>query len=223
MNTTAHHTTAILLFSRSAEAEVCTKDFGVGGMSAQRLAAALIRRTDKTLAATNYPVHRFDETRQRGHSFGERLANAMADVFALGYQNLLVVGNDAPDLHAGLLRRAASELARGRSTLVPDHRGGVALLGITAQQFLSLELEQLSWETEFIFQELAIALPTAWIGSRVRDINFNRDLRAIWFRVRSVFGHLAAAIFGLSAIAISPVFVSATSFRTATLRGPPAR
>jgi glycosyltransferase A (GT-A) superfamily protein (DUF2064 family) len=65
---------------------------------------------------------------QRGHSFGERLANAADDAFARGYEQVIVAGIDAPppDLD-GVFRL----LDQHSVVAAPSTDGGVNLIGLS--------------------------------------------------------------------------------------------
>lgn len=173
--------TAVLFFSRSVAAEAVAKGYGCDAGSGRRIATELIVRTQRTLARTGLPIVRSDEQNQRGATFGERLTNAIQQAFADGYRNLLIVGNDAPGLTAGQLRHAAKLLAGGQSVILPDQRGGFALLGLALTHFPApAAFAQLAWETPQLLAELTNLLPAAVTLRPVRDINGLRDLRAVW-------------------------------------------
>jgi glycosyltransferase A (GT-A) superfamily protein (DUF2064 family) len=74
---------------------------------------------------------------QRGSNFGERLANSSEEVFALGFQSVVITGIDvAPpdDLDA-----AFRSLEAGRCLIAPARDGGVNLIGLRspARELLS--------------------------------------------------------------------------------------
>ena len=47
---------------------------------------------------TGLDVIVIDEHSQRGNSFGEKISSAFEDIFALGYESLVLVGNDSVGL-----------------------------------------------------------------------------------------------------------------------------
>jgi glycosyltransferase A (GT-A) superfamily protein (DUF2064 family) len=74
---------------------------------------------------------------QCGATFGERLANSSAEVFALGFQSVVITGIDvAPPDH---LDSAFRSLDAGRSVIAPARDGGVNLIGLRspARELLS--------------------------------------------------------------------------------------
>ena len=57
---------------------------------------------------------------------GERMARAFSRVFATAGQPTLLIGTDAPDLDARMLRQAAQELEAADAVFVPALDGGYA-------------------------------------------------------------------------------------------------
>lgn len=205
--------TAILLFSRTASAEAERKSFG-GGPADRRVADALISRTEETLARTGLKVFRSDEVSQRGATFGERLTNAMAEVFSQGIERLLVVGNDCPQITAQHLRSAAQKLAAGENVIGPDRRGGVWLIGLLRENFDAAALAALPWETDRLFAELDAALPAHATAGSLNDLNSFEDLRGQWFLLRRQISELfdllllSEAAFGPRADELQPAVIT---------------
>ena len=79
-------------------------------------------------------VHRFTPDRQRGRTFGRRLSNAVADLAAAGYERIVIVGRDCPDLKASDVTAALAALENDQTRLAlgPDHAGGCWLIGLRA-------------------------------------------------------------------------------------------
>ena len=71
--------------------------------------------------------------RQIGRGFAERLEHAVRSLADAGYERLVVVGRDCPDLSRGDVRTAFEALeAGGDLVLGPDHGGGCWLIGLPA-------------------------------------------------------------------------------------------
>ncbi len=79
-------------------------------------------------------VHVFTPDRQRGRTFGRRLSNAVADLAAAGYERIVIVGRDCPDVNATDVKAALAALETGETRLAlgPDHAGGCWLIGLRA-------------------------------------------------------------------------------------------
>jgi glycosyltransferase A (GT-A) superfamily protein (DUF2064 family) len=137
--------TAILLFSRNPQEEVTTKKLTF--RRSQEAIRTLLKHSLRQAHKTNLPLFTCYSPQQRGDTFGERLANAMEDVFTKGYNNVLVVGNDSPGLSAGLLLKANKALLEGQLVLGPALDGGVYLIGINRAAYDRHQFLDLLWET----------------------------------------------------------------------------
>jgi len=61
----------------------------------RRVAAAFYDHARRAVADSGLPTIEVNGAQQRGRNFGARLANAVADAFAAGYEHVIAVGNDA--------------------------------------------------------------------------------------------------------------------------------
>lgn len=66
--------------------------------------------------------------RQTGCNFAARFENAVETIAQLGYDEIVAIGRDCPELRASDIERAFSELATKQLVLGPDHRGGCYLI-----------------------------------------------------------------------------------------------
>lgn len=82
---------------------------------------------------------------QSGSTFGERLRSALTEAFALGYDRVVVIGDDAPGVSASDLKRALGMLegAGPRAALGPSPDGGFYLLGLNG--FAPSVLDEIPW------------------------------------------------------------------------------
>ena len=67
---------------------------------------------------------------QSGVGFGERLENAIETLAARGYEEIVAIGRDCPELSAADVSCAFAQLAGKRLVLGPDHRGGCYLIAL---------------------------------------------------------------------------------------------
>jgi hypothetical protein len=120
---------------------------------------------------------------QRGADLGERMRNAIADVFARRDGPLIVIGTDCPQLGAEHARAALDELADDHgAAIVPAPDGGYCLIALArpAPQLLRLPPEE--WGGPNVL-ELTLAaarahgVETAVLG-RERDLDTPDDARA---------------------------------------------
>jgi glycosyltransferase A (GT-A) superfamily protein (DUF2064 family) len=81
---------------------------------------------------------------QRGRTFGERLSNGIDELSDLGYQEIVIIGRDCPDLEVADIDVAFDRLANFRLVLGPDHRGGCYLIAIHSMD--SHKLRGVKWQ-----------------------------------------------------------------------------
>jgi len=68
--------------------------------------------------------------KQNGSSFDERLKNTISDVFNLGYNEIIIVGNDCPDLTPETIQLAFTSLNQSDIVIGPSADGGFYLIAI---------------------------------------------------------------------------------------------
>ena len=105
--------------------------------------ASRLENVDHTLAYTPPDAHSYfhslipDGFRlmpQLGADLGERLANALAHHFELGYRRVVIMNSDGPTLPLTYLSEAFSGLDHADITLGMGHDGGYYLIGMKRLQ-----------------------------------------------------------------------------------------
>lgn len=175
------NTTAILVFSRTARQEAFVKNFHASASFEQnvKIAQHFIQHTLQTAKNTGLPVISKFSDLQRGASFGERLANAIEDVFSSGYQQLIVLGNDCPELSTNLINTAAKTLEENGLVLGPAKDGGLYLLGFSKNTYNRESFLDLSWEgkdlsADFLNYATQLECKLTWLQEYC-DVDSSRD------------------------------------------------
>lgn len=182
---------AVLYFSRKAQDEAVQKQWlGRRGNTRDRaIATALIAHSLKAVEASGLPVFHYHKDNQSGDTFGQRLANAYEELFDQGYDAVIAVGNDTPELSAINWQEAISPLEAGRCVLGASLRGGAYFIGLTAAAFRKNVFQNLSWQTKGLFRELQAYCTCEeeqpHLLSALRDVNTFHDLLAL-ARVKGV-------------------------------------
>ncbi len=99
------------------------------------------------LASSSVRVHF-----QEGGSFGQRLENAIESLARLGYQEIVIVGRDCPELGQNDVQEAFALLGQHRLVLGPDHLGGCYLIGIHANDWG--KLRGIRWQRNTDFRQV---------------------------------------------------------------------
>ncbi|MDX1333133.1 MAG: DUF2064 domain-containing protein, partial [Robiginitalea sp.] len=132
---------AILVFAQSASLDAAEKRLP----GSERIFEHLTRQAIEKAKRTGFPVFHFNERMQEGTSFEERLTNAMKTLFDQGFEHLVVIGNDSPDLTTETLRDAVASLDQKKAVFGPSDDGGVYLIGLHRDHFEYNEFRDLPW------------------------------------------------------------------------------
>lgn len=181
---------AILVFAQSARLDAAQK--GLRGSEA--LFGQLTRQTLQKARQTGLPCFHVGESDQQGETFALRLYHAMDSVFRQGFDRLVVIGNDSPDLLTETLLKAASSIGPDKAVLGPSGDGGVYLIGIHRSAFSPEAFLQLPWQQENLFSSMVGWLSAAGKNSPVilaprMDLDTLADLRN-WMGSSSIPGSL---------------------------------
>jgi len=156
---------AILFFSRTVSQEAEEKKFVLKEKTNQRIAEEFIKKTYKTAKKSNLPVFTKYCNSQIGSSFGERLANAVEEVFEKGFRNVIIIGNDCPQLTPHQIQKANYSLSENEVVLGPSHDGGVYLIGLNKATYHREKFINLDWEESTLVESWNQYLSEAKLSS----------------------------------------------------------
>ena len=91
---------------------------------------------------------------QKGADVGERMSNALSEMFETGAEKAVIVGADIPELHRGIINRAFRSLDNADIVLGPAMDGGYYLIGMKAlhpEIFLNVD-----WGTGGVFSQTVL-------------------------------------------------------------------
>ena len=148
-------------------AEQCGADVHVFSTDITAIAVEVRRRL---------PVSRLHV--QHGGGFGARLTNAVSRLVALGYERIIILGRDCPQLSAVDCRRAMRSLDEHRLVIGPNERGGCYLIGLHAQD--APLLERVQWCAGVDAEQLRRAANgSVALLRRLRDVHGMADVSAV--------------------------------------------
>ena len=124
----------------------------------------------------------FDEQNQTGNTFGEKIVNAFSAVFDKGYDNVIAVGNDTPQLKSQHLTQASKSLNSRSASIVlgPSADGGTWLMGFSRKAFEPESVCSLPWNTSGLFSAIIDHFKpgqTIQVLERFGDVDHADDLR----------------------------------------------
>lgn len=157
MHLSKPYATAILVFAHSSKEELKHKSIPKGGI----LFDTLTGHTLQTVKKTHLPYFRFSEEEQIGSSFGERFVNAIWAVFDLGYDSVITLGNDSPQLKASHIIEANNQLQAQKFVLGPSIDGGFYLMGLHRSLFNASAFKELPWQTPRLAKQLSKLITAA--------------------------------------------------------------
>lgn len=166
------HTSAIIYFSRLPGEEIRHKTFFDGNERLNNvIASKLFDHTASIIKKTGIPAFYYSEQYQHGESFGERISNAMAEVFGLGYDSVIVVGSDTPNLDSASLLKTNTLLLDNPLVAGPTQLGGCYLLGIQKNAFNKNVISSLPWQSAKLMTALASLAPAIFLLTALKEIN----------------------------------------------------
>jgi len=152
----SNQNTAVLIFSRTEQDEAIQKQFTPANLKSKNrlIAKALIQSTLQTVKKTNLPFYIIDSENQQGNSFGEKFSNAIKTIFNKGFENVITLGNDCPNLSVNNILTAEDNLKFNRTTLGPAKDGGIYLMAINKDSFDFDHFKNLQWQTDRLFSSI---------------------------------------------------------------------
>ena len=143
--------TAILIFANSAQQEALNKPFS----KASILFDEFNKKTLQKVKRSGLPFFLYSEEKQIGSSFGERYTNAIQYVYDQGFENVITIGNDTPQLQTSQLIETAKKLEENPIVLGPSKDGGYYLMGLNRSQFNVETFLKLPWQTSQLIKQIS--------------------------------------------------------------------
>jgi rSAM/selenodomain-associated transferase 1 len=90
---------------------------------------------------------------QAGQDLGQKMKNAFVQAFSEGFNSVVVIGSDSPDLPQEYLELAFGALDTNDVIIGPSSDGGYYLMGFTRNSFLPDAFERISWSSDKVFEQ----------------------------------------------------------------------
>jgi rSAM/selenodomain-associated transferase 2/rSAM/selenodomain-associated transferase 1 len=117
---------------------------------------------------------------QEGSDLGERMKNVFLRCFSKGFESIVIIGSDIPDLPEEIPEEALNSLERHDVSIGPAGDGGYYLIGFRKETFTPDVFEGIAWGTDTVFKETLKTLHaknrTAHILPQWNDIDTPEDI-----------------------------------------------
>ncbi|MCO4821768.1 MAG: TIGR04282 family arsenosugar biosynthesis glycosyltransferase [Flavobacteriaceae bacterium] len=117
---------------------------------------------------------------QQGKDLGERMKNAIAQGFADGYQNIILIGSDLPTISNDIITHGFDSLKDNEVVFGPAQDGGYYLIGLTKMQHCIFENKP--WSTnkllDLTLEELKSKNIKFGLIETLNDIDTFEDLQS---------------------------------------------
>lgn len=171
--------TAILVFAQTAAADAAHKSIAHNS----QLIEVLNDRVLKTVEKSGLDFYHYSENEQKGIGFGNRFSNAIQEVFDRGYQHVICLGNDTPQLSVDQIHDSVSCLQKGVAVNGPSLDGGFYLMGISKSQFDKEHFENLPWQTSDLASAYLRFLDASGVDFKIlkhlADLDSTEDLHRL--------------------------------------------
>lgn len=121
----------------------------------------------------------FDQYVQQGNDLGERMSGAFRKGFELGYQQIVGVGSDLPNLTSEIIEQGLDKLNSNDAVFGPAEDGGYYLIGM--RSMIECIFENKPWSTESLLDitldELKSNGHSVGILETLNDLDTEEDLR----------------------------------------------
>jgi rSAM/selenodomain-associated transferase 1 len=174
----------------------------IGEKSACNLYRACIQDTLATAKSLDIPFHiavhppesqerfvqwlgsSYSYFHQEGMNLGERLHNGFVTMFSKGYDNVIALASDCPDLPSKILKTAFTKLRTHSAVIGPAPDGGYYLIGLSLEDIIPDIFRNMKWSTDTVFQATLSILEAeterVHILPKWRDIDTKSDLRKFY-------------------------------------------
>lgn len=146
---------AVLLFVRNAYEESKYKQLVKGESSKNvHLFKYLNKRIVNTVKQTNYYYFIIDSSNQHGDTFAERFKNAFKSIFEQGYDAVISLGNDTPQVTSQTLYDVVNHFEKHDVVVGKTNLGGAYTIGLTKYAFSKCSFESVNWSTSQVVESI---------------------------------------------------------------------
>ena len=149
----------------------------VGNEKACRIYKNIAEKTLKEIKKTgiNFEVHFYPENKlekiqlwlgsdikavsQTGNDLGDKMSNALLRGFKKGYEKIIILGSDIPDINSEIINKAFKSIDN-KPVIGPCEDGGYYLIGFDAYSFDESFFKEIKWSSDSVFDETVKKMKT---------------------------------------------------------------
>lgn len=165
----------------------------IGNQDAVDVYKILVNKTEEVTTSISVDKHIYfsdeiDSTKwinnfktvQKGNDLGERMKNAFNNGFSKGYNKIILIGSDLPDISETILINAFKNLESNDTVFGPAEDGGYYLVGM--KQLHNCIFDNKAWSTSHLLNDTLEELKSQTISIELlrtlNDIDTFEDLKA---------------------------------------------
>lgn len=190
--------TAVVIFALDVREELQKKQFfGADRGQSEHLLHGLNQQIRSTVKSTGLPYFIIDSEKQEGKTFVNRYKNAIQSVFDQGFEHVIAVGNDSPELDKNTILTVANCINAGYNVVYGGtDRGGIYTLGLSRAAFQAFQFEKMSWQSDQLLSEFEayrkLNSDTCYsLKTTLAELNTNRDVSRF---IKQISGNLKSRI-----------------------------
>ena len=167
--------TAVLLFNYSEKQKASFRQIAprISNGGLKDLINKLNKRAKKISEKAQLPFFQVDAI--AGRNFEEQLYDAYEAIFLKGYNQVIAISNDCPELSSKDLRLAEKKLNSKDIVLGPASDGGLYLLGLKKEKLSREQFMNLNWQTAYLLDSLKERITKLSMSSTQLSIKSDMD------------------------------------------------
>lgn len=181
------YSTALLIFARTASEESKYKPFKASKTFFEYQNNHALQLAKKS----GLDYFWIDERQQTGETFAHKYLNAIQKVFENGFERVISIGNDSPELNLNHIHQACEDLKHKDMCFGPTQDGGFYLWGVKKNLFKKEKFLHFSWKTRDLLSEILEELNQQNISAsclqNLMDLDYREDALSLLQKSRLTF------------------------------------